>query len=242
MTVMIDAASMITNMRKSRYLSMNTLADLAGVPVSTISRIESGAIDPTWTMVQRIMESAGFEINQTITESGSDEPIASIIRRLDQAPEKDRARIIGRFMAVSQLALVARRRGVRRVELSKPLNEVLNDLKAKGQDPVVSSLEGYAGDASERCGFFPVVYINSPRDAEGFSGVNPSTPSVMFLLRTTNNVRAATVRAGDIHVVRREWALLDSLASPGRQPDISMSLINHLTADLTHPRIGDMIP
>ncbi|MDR0347122.1 MAG: helix-turn-helix domain-containing protein, partial [Coriobacteriales bacterium] len=33
---------MVAGIRTSRLLSMNSLADLAGVPASTISRIEAG--------------------------------------------------------------------------------------------------------------------------------------------------------------------------------------------------------
>lgn len=42
---------------------MSSLAVLAGVPTSTISRIESGQIEPTLGMIRRIALGAGYHLH-----------------------------------------------------------------------------------------------------------------------------------------------------------------------------------
>ncbi|MBO0609957.1 helix-turn-helix transcriptional regulator [Myceligenerans salitolerans] len=42
---------------------MSLLAELAGVSRSTVSRIESGKFEPTFALLQRVVEAAGFTID-----------------------------------------------------------------------------------------------------------------------------------------------------------------------------------
>jgi transcriptional regulator with XRE-family HTH domain len=42
---------------------MSVLAELAGVSRSTVSRIESGKFEPTFALLRRVVEAAGFEID-----------------------------------------------------------------------------------------------------------------------------------------------------------------------------------
>jgi hypothetical protein len=53
----------------------------------------------------------------------------------------------------------------------------------------------------------------------------------MFLLPTTVNVEAAAREVDGCQMVRREWALLDSLPSPGRQADATLHLLDSLLVD-----------
>ena len=236
---MVEASGLLAEARSARQLSMNTLADISGVPASTISRIESGKIEPTWSMMARILTAAGFRFEPTLTDADTDEPFAGIIRRLDAASPDERRKIIGRFPAVAGLALVARRAGARRVQLDTEVGEVVSVLDEQNQAPVVSSLEAYAGDIGQTRSFFPVIYVNDPAVVRGFTQASPTSPAVLFLLPTTDNVRA-TVRDRDgVAMVSREWALLDSLASPGRQPDVSMYLLDDLSESPQRLEAGD---
>ena len=222
---MVEASGLLAEARSARRLSMNTLADVSGVPASTISRIESGKIEPTWSMMARILAAAGFRVDPTLTDTDTDEPFAGIIRRLEAASPDERPTIIRRFPAVAGLALVARRTGARRVQLDITVGEAVATLIAQNQAPVVSSLEAYAGDVSEIRSFFPVIYVEDPGRVSGFAPATRTSPTVLFLLPTTDNVRAMTQDLDGVAMVSREWALLDSLASPGRQPDASMHLL-----------------
>jgi len=207
---------------------MNALADVSGVPVSTISRIESGKVEPTWAMMSRLVAAAGFHLEPTLTETTTDEPLAGILRRLDEAGPGDRERIVRRFPAAARLAQVARRPGARRVALSVPLGEGIASLRRQNQSPVVSSLEGFMRDANQTRSFTPVVYVDDPADIDGFLDATPASPTIMFLLPTTANVENWSSDVDGVSMASREWALLDSLASPGRQPDATMYLLDEL--------------
>ncbi|MDR2565265.1 MAG: helix-turn-helix domain-containing protein [Bifidobacteriaceae bacterium] len=229
---MVDAAALVSQVRAARQLSMNALADLSGVSVSTISRIEAGKTEPSWAMIDRILGSAGFQLDSKLAEKGSDEPLAEILRRLEAAAPSDREAIVRRFPAAADLAQVARRAGRRRVELSGELREAVGALAAQGQSPIVSSVEAYVGDVSRTRSFTPVVYVDDPAAVTGLKDSAWTSPRIMFLLATTDNVRTVARWEGDMRVVSKEWALLDSLASPGRQPDASAFLLDHLVQDL----------
>jgi transcriptional regulator with XRE-family HTH domain len=62
-TLLTTAAQIIVRIRAERELSMSSLAVLAGVPTSTISRIESGQIEPTLGMIRRIALGAGYHLH-----------------------------------------------------------------------------------------------------------------------------------------------------------------------------------
>jgi transcriptional regulator with XRE-family HTH domain len=62
-TLLTNAAQIIARIRAERELSMSSLAVLAGVSTSTISRIESGQIEPTLGMVRRIALGAGYHLH-----------------------------------------------------------------------------------------------------------------------------------------------------------------------------------
>ena len=106
---------------------------------------------------------------------------------------------------------------------------------------MISSLEAYASDASEIRSFFPVIYVYNPGKVSGFAPATRTSPTVLFLLPTTDNVRALTRDVDGVAMVSREWALLDSLASPGRQPDVSLHLLNDLLLAAHAKRIHDIV-
>lgn len=60
---MSTAAEIVARVRRERDLSMSVLAELAGVSRSTVSRIESGKFEPTFALLRRVVEAAGFDID-----------------------------------------------------------------------------------------------------------------------------------------------------------------------------------
>jgi len=56
---MSDTATLVHEAREHAGLSRKMLAKRAGVPVSTVSRIEDGEVDPTTTMLRRLLAAAG---------------------------------------------------------------------------------------------------------------------------------------------------------------------------------------
>jgi len=58
----------LRTLRHDRGLTQRGLADLAGVPQSSISEIESGRREPSLSLFSRIVESAGCEVQVQIVE------------------------------------------------------------------------------------------------------------------------------------------------------------------------------
>ncbi|WP_308492694.1 helix-turn-helix transcriptional regulator [Microbacterium terrisoli] len=224
----VNAASLVSEIRARRELSMNTLAMLAGVPASTISRIESGKIDPTLSMLDRIADAVGYSLAPALAESGGDEPFARALRKLEEVDANERRALITRFPAVALLAPVARRTGAVRVDVQRGLKELLSLLEHSDQEVVVSSLEALSDETDVARSFVPVVYVTDPSAVSVLSAASPSSPQVAFLLPITDNVRRFARVTPNGAMVTPEWGLLDALASPGRQADVARSALDAL--------------
>jgi transcriptional regulator with XRE-family HTH domain len=222
---METAADIVAGIRTSRLLSMNSLADLAGVPASTISRIEAGKIEPTFAMLKKIVEAAGFCFASRLEDAGSDQPVASYIARLKSKNLEIRERPARELLAIARLMPVAKRRGARRLEIPKNLQEAVCRLDGQGQEPVISALEAYSGRISPQQSFVPIVYVNDPDSITGFKIATPRSPSVLFALPITDNVRQYAQLKRGVAMVASQWALMDALASPGRQPDAALEAL-----------------
>lgn len=59
---MKDSGAILRDARADAGLSRRVLAAKAGVPTSTVSRIEQGQSDPTLTMLARLVDAAGREL------------------------------------------------------------------------------------------------------------------------------------------------------------------------------------
>jgi transcriptional regulator with XRE-family HTH domain len=220
---MTAAADIVSGIRTSRLLSMNTLAELAGVPASTISRVESGKLDPTFSMLSRIVAAAGYSLDARLQQRNDDQPIADFLERI--AGSRLENQPIKTLLAVAALAPVAKRSGVRRYELTNNLTTLLGTLAKQGQKPVVSALEAYSGDTNELRSFTPIIYVEQPAQVSNLQTATPRSPQIVLLLPTTNNMLANANSKGRIRMVSPEWGLMDALASPGRQPDAALEAL-----------------
>jgi transcriptional regulator with XRE-family HTH domain len=61
-------AMLVAEARSQAGLSRRALAERAGVPTSTVSRIEDGEMDPTYTMLARVLGAAGRQLRTTAAE------------------------------------------------------------------------------------------------------------------------------------------------------------------------------
>jgi predicted transcriptional regulator len=57
----MTASDAIRRARALNGLSRTQLARLADVAPSTVTRIEAGQLDPTWSTVQKLMQAAGIK-------------------------------------------------------------------------------------------------------------------------------------------------------------------------------------
>jgi transcriptional regulator with XRE-family HTH domain len=220
---MTAAANIVTNVRTLRLLSMNTLAELAGVPASTISRIESGRLDPTFLMLSRIVAAAGYSLDAQLQRRNDDQPIADYLKRIAGSRLEDQP--VKTLLAVAALSPVVKRDGVKRCELTGTLTALLDTLAKQGQMPVISALEAYSEKSSEIMSFNPIIYVDNPAKAGDLKKATPRSKQVILLLPTTDNVQANASRKGRVRMVSPEWGLLDALASPGRQPDAALEAL-----------------
>jgi transcriptional regulator with XRE-family HTH domain len=62
----MDAAALVREARENAGLSRSALAAKAGVPTSTVSRIEDGSSDPTLTMLARLIAAAGKHLSISV--------------------------------------------------------------------------------------------------------------------------------------------------------------------------------
>ena len=60
--------NLVREARKRARLTQTELGHRAGVPQSTIARIESGARTPSTDMVERLVRTAGFEVHARLGE------------------------------------------------------------------------------------------------------------------------------------------------------------------------------
>jgi predicted transcriptional regulator len=58
----MDAATAVRTARHAAGLTQRALAERAGVPQSTVARIESGALDPRTGTVDGLLRAVGYEL------------------------------------------------------------------------------------------------------------------------------------------------------------------------------------
>lgn len=103
---MLPAATVIRTARTRARLSQSAMADRAGVAQSTVSRVESGELDPTWATMQSLLMAAGWTAEPVrtaaadlISATTTARAMASSLRRGDQeAAIRDLTEAVGRLI------------------------------------------------------------------------------------------------------------------------------------------------
>jgi transcriptional regulator with XRE-family HTH domain len=80
------AASLVAEARRAAGLSRRALAARTGVPTSTVSRIESGHMDPTVTMLHRVIAAAGRRLDISATTATEQRSIADLSDAWSESP------------------------------------------------------------------------------------------------------------------------------------------------------------
>jgi transcriptional regulator with XRE-family HTH domain len=83
---MNSAASLVAEAHRAASLSRRALAARTGVPTSTFSRIESGHMDPTVTMLHRVIAAADPRLDITATTATDQRSIADLADGWSQSP------------------------------------------------------------------------------------------------------------------------------------------------------------
>lgn len=79
----MSISNIVKEARRRAGFTQAELAERAGVPKSTVGRIESGARVPSTEMVERLVRAAGLDISVTLTEpdAGTDSMFERTLRR-----------------------------------------------------------------------------------------------------------------------------------------------------------------
>lgn len=83
-----NAAEAIRTARARAGISQAALARRAGIAQSTISRIESGELDPTWSVIQRSLTATGWKATPKPTEAVAIIPADAIARSMARSISK----------------------------------------------------------------------------------------------------------------------------------------------------------
>lgn len=75
---MSHTGALLRKARTDAGLSMRALAETARVSASTVARIESGTMDPTVSMLERLLASAGLRMH-VIAEATTEPQLASLV-------------------------------------------------------------------------------------------------------------------------------------------------------------------
>ena len=91
----MSIASIVREARRRAGLTQAELAERAGVPQSTIGRIESGTRVPSSEMVERLVDAAGFGVSVSLAEPdpGTDSMFERTLRRTPAERLSDATRV-----------------------------------------------------------------------------------------------------------------------------------------------------
>jgi transcriptional regulator with XRE-family HTH domain len=105
-------ASIVREARRRAGLTQAALAARAGVPKSTVGRIESGARTPSAELVERLVRAAGFELTPSLSEAdpGTDSMFERTLRRTPAQRLADATRA-ARFVLRGRRAVAAATHG-----------------------------------------------------------------------------------------------------------------------------------
>jgi transcriptional regulator with XRE-family HTH domain len=104
----MSIAQLVREARRRAGLTQADLARRAGVPKSTVGRVESGARVPSTEMAERLVRAAGFELSIALAEPdpGTDSMFERTLRRTPAQRLADATRA-ARFVLRGRRALAA---------------------------------------------------------------------------------------------------------------------------------------
>jgi transcriptional regulator with XRE-family HTH domain len=83
----VKTGRVLKKARRRAGLTQRRLGELAGVPQSTVARIESGAIDARATTLARLLRSCGFDL-EALPRPGAGVDRSQIRERLARSPRE----------------------------------------------------------------------------------------------------------------------------------------------------------
>lgn len=115
----MDAPALVREARRRAGLSQRELGDRAGVPQSSVGRIEAGLVSPSLEMIGRLLAGTAFEVHAELRPRPLDDPVVAAYKRdidrtlLRENLAKTAEERVGALQALSRLADEAQRAGRR---------------------------------------------------------------------------------------------------------------------------------
>lgn len=218
---METAAEIVRAARRYRRLTQKELAGISGVSAATLSRIESGAVDPAYGTVVKLLRTMGFRPGPDLLEESDDSQILAAI-----VSEPEVARRFDVYRVAAQVSPVTARVGVRAVG-PVDLAEMLELLESSGTAYAFSALEGFYGGwpKSGPGSFWPVLYIDPAFEQPWPTQPRTIIRGTVYTLPMTDNAFPFVERANGISVMSPDWSIIDTIASPDRQSDVGLELL-----------------
>ena len=235
-------AMLVKQARLLAGYSRAELARAARVSPSTVGRIESGDVDPTWAVLSAILAAAGYRVGDSLTSLGDPDAVDAAVNALGRKPNKSddawsmrwmraglldddgRAKNLSRLAGAAGLASDPRTRpGARAFLLDRDPARLLEDLERVGAAPFATGPIAF-GDI-DPMGL--TAYVRDP-SALSLAPAEPFQP-VFIALPAPNNLTVHVSEAG-LPIVSLERALVDSFASGGRVADRAEAYVSRLAA------------
>lgn len=217
----MSTAELLFTARLRRGLTARELSTLSGVPQSTVSRIESGKMSPSYDIMRTLLATLGFESSDTLRPAVSNAPLVRFMDDYERGLIPDRT-VLDRMRIAAQTSPILDRGGARKVSVG--LAEVVEWARAEGVRFAISGLEGCSNETSLE----PIIYLAAETS---FASPEPGRRGSILLPLDEDVARFAG--GGDLPTMSVAWALMDSIASPGRQSDVALDILEqYRTAEL----------
>lgn len=221
-------AQMLPYLRLDSGLSQIELGKMAGVSASTINRIERGLTSPSFALMQRIFEVGGHK-QYRFEGAGSEAAVTAGRIALGEISDAYRTVWVDTFLDawrragfLGKVARIARCAGAASsvsdragrtmtVAYDRSWRAIVDELAAKGREPVVSGLLACGVDKSEA---WPVIYVNSFWELLDTTSLKPDRDptATIWLVSSCDEDRLETVEREGRVFAGRALALVDSYA------------------------------
>ena len=267
----MEAKEMLRAMRSAGGLSQTALAKMANVAPSTVSRIERGDIDPTWSVMSRLMESSGYQSQSVLKSSGDIDAVVAARTVLGEYVLADaseavrawidrwtRAGFVDAFSGVPNVEKVCLQAGIAARLFSRKNDEIslvydrswqtiVTSLKENGVKYAVTGIAATSPTRVDDGAAWPIIYVENLNTAVEASGMTEQVtlgPSVSFI-EFDSVSGSGLVDDNGFMFVSPAQALVDSYAGPGRMPDqadaVAASWQDQLALSPHHPTSSNMI-
>lgn len=259
----MDAREVLQTVRARGGLSQAELARMSGIAPSTVSRIERGELDPTWSVMNRMLQSAGYQATGGLSSSGDVNAVAAaraVLGELGDSVGNDRVRSWidrwkrARFIDETGYVRNVEKIGVQAGNASRLFdrpNPKLSVVYERSWQNIVQSLQksgvGYAVSgitATSRTrvrdgAAWPMIYVDSIPAALAAAGLREQLTSGprVTLMRFDDVSATGTVVDEGFTFASPGQALVDSYAGPGRMADQADAVAARWQANLADSRV-----